>query len=199
MVLQVEHVSYTYPDGHQVLKDVSFCIDTGERVGLLAPSGYGKSTLAKIISGFLTPDSGRVLVNGKQTGIYKQSPIQLIYQHPEKAINPKWKMKKIMDEIGQPIPEITLNKLGLKSAWFERYPYELSGGELQRFMVARALTVQSDFIIADEISTMLDAVTQSEIWHFILEKIGEKGLIVISHNEHLLKRVCTKTIDLTSF
>ena len=79
-----------------------------------------------------------------------------------------------------------------------RFPGELSGGELQRFCIARALGKRTRFLLADEISTMLDLITQSQIWNFLLEEVGRRriGLVVVSHSGELLERVCTRIVDL---
>ena len=88
--------------------------------------------------------------------------------------------------------------LGIEEDWLGRYPGELSGGELQRFCIARALGAGTRFLIADEISTMLDLITQSQIWHFLLKEASarEIGLVVISHDRELLERVCTRVTEL---
>ena len=84
-VLEVKNVSFRYGNGPWILKDVSMEVEQGERVVILGPSGYGKSTLAKIIAGYLEPLSGKVLWNNHDLPQNCFCPIQLIYQHPEKA------------------------------------------------------------------------------------------------------------------
>ena len=81
-----------------------------------------------------------------------------------------------------------LARLGIREEWLDRFPSELSGGELQRFCVARALASGADFLICDEISTMLDPITQSQIWNFLLAEVKERkiGLLVVSHDEKLM-------------
>lgn len=81
----------------------------------------------------------------------------------------------------------------------DRYPGELSGGELQRFCIARALGEGTEFLLADEISTMLDLITQSQIWNFLLEEVKRReiGLLVVSHSEALLDRICNRRLDLS--
>ena len=88
--------------------------------------------------------------------------------------------------------------LGIEQEWLTRWPNELSGGELQRFCVARALGPATRFLIADEMTTMLDAITQAQIWQAILEiaEQREMGIIVVSHEEKLVKRLCHRVIDL---
>ena len=92
--------------------------------------------------------------------------------------------------------ERVIRELGIEEDWMNRYPQELSGGELQRFCIARALGKGTRFLIADEISTMLDLITQSQIWNFLLKEVKERqiGLIVVSHSESLLDIVAERRI-----
>lgn len=197
MLLRGEKLSFKYGNRDYIFKDVNICIKSGERIGLVAKSGYGKSTLAQILGGYLMPTSGQVLLKGEPIPQKVYNPIQLIYQHPEKAINPRWKMLDVLEESGG-IDHELIKSIGIEEDWLTRYPRELSSGELQRFAVARALNGDTKFLIADEISTMLDVITQAQIWNLILKHVEHKnlGLIVITHNHHLLNRVCTRIVDL---
>ena len=91
-----------------------------------------------------------------------------------------------------------MEQLGIREEWMSRFPSELSGGELQRFCLARALRPEVKFLLCDEISAMLDLVTQARIWRFLLEEAKERelGLLVVSHDEALLRQVCTRLITL---
>ena len=198
MQLEARNISFRYNDRSPwILKDVSLNVQTWERVGLLGPSGRGKSTLIKLMAGYLKPIEGEILLDGKPLPVKGTSPVQLIYQHPEKAINPRWKMKKVLQESGMYKEEI-MNRLGIEKDWLERYPRELSGGELQRFCVARSLFVGTQMLLADEISTMLDVITQAQIWNFLIEETEARniGMVVVSHNRELLKKVCTGIVEL---
>lgn len=197
MRLKGENLSFKYGNGDYIFKDVNISIKSGERVGLVAKSGYGKSTLAKILGGYLMPTSGQVLLDGKPIPNKGYNPIQLIYQHPEKAINPRWRMQDVLEEGGK-IDQDLLKSIGIENDWLTRYPRELSSGELQRFAVARALQGNIKFLIADEVSTMLDVITQAQIWDLILKHVEDRnlGLIAITHNQHLVKRICTRIIYL---
>lgn len=197
MLLEGKSLSFKYKKGEYVFKDVSIILNTGEFVGLIGRSGYGKSTLAKVLSGYEMPFNGQILLDGKELPTKGYNPIQLIYQHPEKSINPRWKMKDVLEESGDIDYEL-LDDLGIEKNWLTRYPRELSGGELQRFSVARTLNERTRFIIADEISTMLDAITQAQIWGVIRDyaKKSDMGVLVISHNMYLLDRICSKIINL---
>ncbi len=79
-----------------------------------------------------------------------------------------------------------------------RFPAELSGGEQQRFCIARALGKGTRILLADEISTMLDLITQSQIWNFLLEEAKRRdlGMVVVSHSDDLLERVCTRIVEI---
>ena len=118
-------------------------------------------------------------------------PVQLIFQHPEKTMNPKWKMEKVLNEPWNP-PQELKDTFGLKDSWLTRWHNELSGGELQRFSILRALNPKTKFIIADEISTMLDAVTEVQIWKALIShcKSNNIGILAVSHDEKLLDVIC---------
>lgn len=198
MGIEAKNVSFRYGDrGPWIFRNMNICVEEGERVGLTGPSGYGKSTLARLLAGYLKPAEGEILLDGEPLPKKGVSPIQLIYQHPEKAINPRWKMKKVLQESGMCRQEV-MEALGIERDWLERYPRELSGGELQRFCVARSLFYGTRFLLADEMSTMLDVITQAQIWNVMLKEIEERrlGLLLITHNKELAKRVCSRVICL---
>lgn len=197
MKLEVRDVTYQYGEKERViLQDFSFSMTNQERVGLVAPSGVGKTTLCKLISGYLKPDQGQILLDGKDVSTYKgYCPIQMIWQQPELAVNPRLPMRAVLEE-GDEIEERIIRGLGIEQDWLNRFPSELSGGEMQRFCIARALGKRTRFLIADEISTMLDLITQSQIWNFLLKEVEarEIGLIAVSHSQPLLDRICTRQI-----
>lgn len=182
-----------------ILEDVSIKIEKGQRLAVSAPSGYGKTTLALLLAGYLEPVKGEILLDGRPFPRKGFCPVQLIYQHPEKAINPRWRLRRILEESGQRKEEV-LDAFGIERNWLDRFPRELSGGELQRFCVARALLCGADYLICDEVSTMLDAITQAQLWKVILEEARrrEMGILAITHNQHLARRIAEKTIDLSA-
>ena len=198
MQIKVNNLSYRYNENSPwILKDVSFTINENERVALVGPSGYGKSTLAKIVSGYLKPVEGEVLWDDKELPKKGFNPIQLIYQHPEKSVNPRWKMNKILRESWNPDDDF-LSAMGIEKSWLNRWPNEFSGGELQRFCIARVLSPETKFLVCDEITTMLDVITQAQIWHLLLEnsKRNNLGMLVVTHNIALAEKVCDRIIEL---
>ena len=199
MILEARNISFRYGEkSREILKDFSLKAESTERVGLVAPSGFGKTTLCKILSGYEKPDSGQVLLDGKPLDFYgSYCPVQLIWQHPEQDINPRLRMRSVLEEGDNVSPDL-IKRLGIEADWMNRFPAELSGGEMQRFCIARALGQRTQFLLADEISTMLDLITQSQIWHFLMDETEKRkiGMIVVSHSQELLEKVCTRIVDL---
>ncbi len=204
MKLEIKDLSYQYKKeknkqkSPMILENFCLTVENWERVGIVAPSGYGKTTLCKLIAGYLKPDKGEILLDGKLLESYKKyCPVQMIWQQPELAVNPRLRMREVILE-GDEVEERVLYELGIEEDWMNRFPAELSGGELQRFCLARALGKRTRFLLADEISTMLDAITQSQIWNFLLKEVKEReiGLIAVSHNPALLNQICTRQIKL---
>ena len=195
IILEAKNISFGYKTSqHKILDNLSISIESHERVGINAPSGFGKTTLCKIISGYEKKFKGTVTLDNIPLSSYGgYCPVQMIWQNPEYAVNPKLKMKDIIDE-GDNISQRIIKGLGIEHDWLNRYPAEISGGELQRFCIARALGEKTKFILADEISTMLDLITQSQIWNFLIKECENRkiGLLIVSHSEPLLNQVCTR-------
>ena len=175
MKLKAENITFKYPSAKKyLLKDINLELDSDKVIGLIGDSGSGKSTLCKILSGYIPKYEGNVTLDGKPLPKKGFKPVQLIYQHPEKVMNPKWKMKQVL------------------------FPQELSGGELQRFSVVRSLNPDTQFLIADEMTTMLDAITQVQIIESVLKIVKERkmGFILVSHDMPLVETICDEKIYL---
>lgn len=200
MLLEAKDIGFRYGEGPWVLRGVSFALEPGEIVGLSGYSGCGKTTLARILAGYEHPLQGTVTLDGQPLPQQGYNPVQLVLQHPEKAVNDRWRMERTLQE-NRRYQESVLSPLGIERDWLTRWPKELSGGELQRFCVARALGPETRYLIADEMTTMLDAITQAQIWHVVLDKVRAQnlGVLVVSHEQSLLTRLCSRVIDLESF
>lgn len=198
-MLEAHDLSFRYgPRAPWVFRGLSVRVAPGEMVGLPGPSGSGKSTLARVLCGYLRSPTGTVMVDGREPGA-GYHPVQLLFQHPELAVNPRFTARRIMEEAWSPGPEL-LDALRIRPQWLQRYPHELSGGELQRVCVARALDPRTRFLVADEMTAMLDAITQAQIWKVVSEQARARGLgvYVISHDEALLERLCSRQDDFFS-
>lgn len=198
MELTGRNISFKYSSSsRQILKDVDITIDNKKILGLFGDSGSGKSSLCKILAGHIKRYEGEVKLDGNEIPNKGYDPVQLIYQHPEKVMNPKWKMHEVLEESWD-VPDDLLEDFGIQKSWLNRWPAELSGGELQRFSVLRSLNPKTKFLIADEMTTMLDAITQVQIFESVLKIVKERnmGLLVVSHDRDLMDIICDEVIYL---
>ena len=201
-----------------VLSDVSFSVNEHEIVSLMGVSGEGKSTLARILCGTVKPDSGVVTYRGETligAGIpYNpefRKGVQMIPQQPFAALDPR---QKVGDAIAEPllfhkivssraearkkVSEL-LEKVWLEPVHYDRRPRELSGGQAQRVLIARSLTVSPRLLIADEATSMLDVSSQAQIIQILKTLIAEDGLsiILISHDRQLVDSISDRNYMLT--
>ena len=196
MSLETKNITFRYPRRGQrpVLEHVSLTLEPGERLGLSAPSGRGKTTLCRLLAGYQRPTGGEILLDGQPLSRYRGAcPVQMIWQHPETALDPLLPLEVSLNEAG-PVDGRLLEALHIQPQWLRRYPRELSGGELQRFCIARALRPETRFLLCDEITAMLDLVTQAQIWEFLLDVASRRdlGLLIVSHQSLLLEKLCTR-------
>ena len=196
-MLEAKELSYRYGEDSPVLCNVSLRVADGERLALLGPSGRGKSTLALLLAGYLPLQKGAITLDGALLPKDCYNPVQLIYQHPEKAMDPRWKVGDTLREAWD-VPEELLTAIGAEPDWLTRWPHELSGGQLQRLSILRALSPKTRMLIADEITASLDPITQAQIWSVILREIEKNRtmLIAITHNEALAQRICTRMVHI---
>ena len=198
MELKVTNISFKYPSANKyLLKDINLELDNNKIIGLIGDSGSGKSTLCKILSGYISKYEGTVTFNGNTLPKKGFKPVQLIYQHPEKVMNPKWRMDNVLKESWD-VDDEFLKEFGIQKSWLTRFPQELSGGELQRFSVVRSMNPNTKFLIADEMTTMLDAITQVQILDSVLKIVKQRkmGFLLVSHDMDLVNTICDDKIYL---
>ena len=196
-ILSIKNLNKTFERGFK-LKDINFDIKEGEVVSLIGESGSGKTSISKIIVGLLKAE-GQVQINGK---------VQMIFQSPYSSLNPKYKIRDIIAEgvIYQKILKkeenldeyllSILNEVGLDKEVLNKYPHELSGGMRQRVGIARAVAVKPNLIIADEILTALDALTQIQILE-LFQKLKENkkiSYLFISHDINVVKKISDRLL-----
>lgn len=200
LTLIARDLRYTHPSRREpVLHRASLRIGSDEIVGLHGPSGIGKSTLGRLLADHLRPASGSVEVDRAPTPTGAH-PVQLILQEAAAAMNPRWTIGRVL---GEPLAKRGRNGAAVSDAidaitpglvdprWLDRHPHELSGGELQRVNLARALLCRPRFVIADEITASLDPITVARLWRMLLGHVRDEGIgvLVISHDRPLLEVV----------
>lgn len=188
----------------QAVTQASVRIEAGETVGLLGDSGCGKSTLGLMLAGLLRPDAGEIAVDGRAVQMpYRaalRTGIQILFQHPEVSFDPRMTLLQSMREPyrvqHRPFDRQALCKematFGLYDEHLDRYPHELSGGELQRAALLRLLAVQPAFVVLDEPTSMLDAISQAQIMQMLRAFQAERHIayLLITHNEMLARQCC---------
>ena len=200
-MLEARGITFGYPGAQPLYRGFDLAVSPGERVALAAPSGFGKTTLARILAGYEQPQAGQVLCDGAPLPEHGICPVQMVDQHPELAVDPRLRMERTLAEAGPAALDADLlEALGIRCEWLRRYPHELSGGELQRFCIARAVAANPRYLVADEVSTMLDAVTQAQVWAFLLDwqRRCDSGIVLVSHSSALTGRIATRVVDLTA-
>ncbi len=206
MILQFKNISKTYQSGIikkrklKALNNVSFDLKKGKTIGIIGESGSGKSTIAKIVLNLIKADSGEVLFMSKNIDDYKgvnlkklKKDIQIVFQHPATSLNPHMTVK---DNLLEPLKihkidtdwQLTISKnlemVRIKNDFLNRFPNELSGGEIQRVIIARALSLNTKLLILDEPTSMLDAFTQYNIMNLLLDIQLQTGIsyMYITHD-----------------
>ena len=167
----------------RAVDDVSFKIQQGESVGIVGESGCGKTTLAKLILNLVNPTSGEILFESKDISKIKDNDelikykrnLQFVFQNPYDSLNPRFTIKDILleplkalnfdpNKFETMITDVmNLVKLKNKDEYLYKYPHELSGGQLQRIVLARALIINPKFVVADEPVSMLDVSVRAGI------------------------------------
>lgn len=203
MALVASGIAYRHPGGDMLFSDIDLTVSPGERVAISAPSGTGKTTLCRILAGYLRASRGTVEIDGAGIASFagRPMPVQLLWQQPELAFDPRVRVSRSLLDAGsgpKQSLERLLDRFDAKASWLNRYPHELSGGELMRLSMVRALLVGPAYLIADEATAMLDAVTQAQLMGEMVRLTEEGlGLIFVSHSPSLVRRVSTRVFSLT--
>jgi peptide/nickel transport system ATP-binding protein len=194
----------------QVLDNVSLYIERGEIVGLVGQSGSGKTTLGMILAGLLRHDAGELHIDGHRVqapyaGALRRE-IQILFQHPETSFNPRIVLETSMKEpywqrgmryCRQEVLE-TLARYGMTQEHLGRQPSQLSGGELQRLAIIRALAMSPAFMVLDEPTSMLDIISQAQILGILKELSIERNMayLFITHDLDAAQSFCDRILQI---
>jgi ABC-type glutathione transport system ATPase component len=194
------------------LEDINLDIDKGSSVGIVGESGSGKSTLVRILCGLMVHQQGDVRFNGRDLKDWLDSNSreirrhnQIVFQSPRRSLDPRMTIRRSLSEPVRaierrkpPDEEITgwLRRVGLNEEILPRYPHQLSGGQLQRVGVARALSVNPDVLYADEPTSALDVSVQAQVLNLLMNIRAQLGLtlVMISHDLAVISRTCEQII-----
>ena len=217
VLLEVNDVSASYggPDGVPVLEDITLKLTRCNTIAVVGESGSGKSTLARAITGLLPPNKGSIVFEGKVLAAsFKQRDkemlrrLQMIYQMPDVALNPRQKVKDVLgrplafyfdmhgqeqrNRVNDLLEQIELNP----SQFIDRFPSELSGGEKQRVCIARALAAQPDMIICDEVTSALDQLVADGILRLLQNLQNELKVcyLFITHDLATVKAISDEIV-----
>lgn len=195
------------------VNNISLQARKGEALCVVGESGCGKSTVARLVAGLLTPSAGEIHYDGQRidnlsrAGIQPlRKKIQMIFQNPYASLNPRMTIRQALEEpvrhhnpnvsaaeVRDKVTEVMLS-VGVDPSWAKRYPHEFSGGQRQRIAIARALTVDPEFIIADEPISALDVSIQAQVLNLMLEAKESRGLtyLFITHDLSVVEHFGTR-------
>lgn len=209
--LQINNLSKSYKEKNKAVKNVSLRVERGEAVGLVGESGCGKSTLARIICGLLKQDEGEIIFQDKPINLkadrHKEyyRKVQMVFQNPLAVFSPHMRIGKFLME-----PFLNFRLMNKKEAWehcssllkwvslpeemMHRYANELSGGQLQRVVLARAIGIKPALLVCDEATSSLDVTAQHDIVKILMNLKAQQSMsiVFITHDLALAQQVCQK-------
>lgn len=197
----------------EILKNISFELPQGAITGIVGESGSGKTTLGRLLVRLLPPSSGQILFKGKDISRLDETALkplrrdlQMIFQDPMSSLNPRHTIGHI---VATPMKRYglsntrrraleMLDRVGLPTAFAQRYPHELSGGQRQRVGIARAIALNPAFILADEIVSGLDVSSQARVLALLEELAADLNLTIafISHDLSVIRSLCDSVVVL---
>lgn len=208
MSLRASGVTYRHPGaGRPVPDDASLTVEPGQITALLGPSGAGKSTLARLLVGLLTPASGTVTCDGDQVGARRgrlSTTTALLAQDPLTATDPRHTLARIISLpavlAGRRLDvDAAAREVGLTPDLLDRRPGDVSGGQLQRACLARALAQRPRYLVADEPTAHLDPILTATVTDVLTRRAADGlGVLLITHDEELARSVAHAVTGLGS-
>lgn len=217
-LIEVRGLYFHYPNANQrgviqyALEDLSLEIEAGASVGIVGESGSGKSTLVRVLCGLLEHQKGDVRFGERNIGTWlTEDPRelrrcnQIVFQSPRRSLDPRMSIRR---SLSQPVRAIQrrvptdeemvswLERVGLGDEVLTRFPHQLSGGQLQRIGIARALSVEPEVLYADEPTSALDVSVQAQVLNLLMDLRRDLGLtlVMVSHDLAVISRTCERVI-----
>lgn len=212
MLIEVKNVTkafknddgWLFPSYQNVLNGVSITVNEGECVGVVGESGSGKSTLGKVILGLEDADSGEVVLGDAIANLPMHQVVSVVFQDYNTSVNPRLTIREIINEplINEKVGKLEreshlkllLEEVGLNADMLDRYPHQLSGGQLQRVCIARAVAPNPKFILLDEAVSSLDVSVQVQVLD-LLQKLKQErqiSYLFITHDIAVASFLCDR-------
>ncbi len=186
-ILEIENLSFGYTPDQLLYDDFSLTLREGEIKAVVGASGSGKTTLFEIILGNLKPFSGEL----------KSRRVSQVFQDPYTSFHPSY---SIINQIKDVAPleglELYLNEMGLERALLDKLPHELSGGQLQRCSIVRALLMKPELLLLDEPTSALDNVIQLDVMKLLLKHLDKTAMLLITHELDLARWCADEIIEI---
>lgn len=212
-LITASNLNFRYPlSTSWTINDVSLSIEAGTSVGIVGESGSGKSTIIRLLSGLLTAQEGEVTIDGRNLNEWsKEAPRelrrfgQLVFQSPRRSFDPRMRLARALSEpiraLENRIPNADelgswMRRVGLSPSLLDRYPHQLSGGQLQRVSLARAMSIGPKVLYADEPTSSLDVSVQAQVLNLLMELRTDLGLtlVLVTHDLAVVGRMCERII-----
>ena len=175
-VLSIEHLTFGYERERLLFEDFSLTLSKGEIKSIVGASGSGKSTLFELILGNLKPQSGRI----------KAARLSEVFQDPYSSFHPSYSLRNQIADVADTTGiEHYCEQMRFEPALLDKLPHELSGGQLQRASIIRALLMRPQLLLLDEPTSALDNVISLEVMQLLLKKLDEVGILLITHDSDL--------------
>jgi len=186
-VLEIRNLTFGYSPERLLYKNFSLTLHAGEIVTILGPSGSGKSTLFELIAGNLRPMEGTI----------ERAPFSQVFQDPYSSFHPTWTVENQIADVADTTGiEKLCDEMGFARALLEKRPHELSGGQLQRASILRALLMKPRLLLADEPTSALDNLIQLDVMKLLLKTLERVGILMITHDRDLAEWCSDRIVEL---